>query len=156
MKKRTTHHSPILYVCTHITPFSIHVGCAFNGRVLPLLPYPLNDTELIPQKAAHLKSTYIQQIKELHSLQTVGAISNEDFIKQRDILLAQMSNVTRTAIKIIHYTLYKIIIMPLFILVNVTSMFDVIKTILLGNRGKCRCHNYSWASCALINCLIVP
>ena len=52
---------------------------------------PPHDAELTPQKAAHLKSTYIQQIKELHSLQTVGAISNEDFIKQRDILLAQMS-----------------------------------------------------------------
>lgn len=52
---------------------------------------PPHGTDLTPQKAAHLKSTYIQQIKELHSLQTVGAISNEDFIKQRDILLAQMS-----------------------------------------------------------------
>ena len=48
-------------------------------------------SDLTPQKATHLKSTYIQQIKELHSLQTVGAISNDDFIKQRDILLAQMS-----------------------------------------------------------------
>ena len=52
---------------------------------------PPHDTELTPQKAAHLKSTYIQQIKELHSLQTVGAISNEDLVKQRDILLAQLS-----------------------------------------------------------------
>ena len=58
-------------------------------------PHPTGDPphgmELTPQKAAHLKSTYIQQIKELYSLQTVGAISNENFIKQRDILLAQMS-----------------------------------------------------------------
>lgn len=52
---------------------------------------PPHGTELTPQKAATLKSTYIQQIKELHSPQTVGAISNEDFIKQRDILLEQMS-----------------------------------------------------------------
>ena len=46
---------------------------------------------LTPQKAAQLKSTYIQQIKELHSLQELGAITGEHFTKQRDILLEQMT-----------------------------------------------------------------
>ena len=52
---------------------------------------PPPGTDLTPQKAANLKSTYIQQIKELHSLQQVGAITSDDFVKQRDILLAQMT-----------------------------------------------------------------
>ena len=46
---------------------------------------------LTPQKAAQLKSTYIQQIKELHTLQELGAITGDHFIKQRDILLEQMT-----------------------------------------------------------------
>ncbi len=45
---------------------------------------------LTPGKSAQLRSTYIQQIKDLHSLVDIGAISNEHFIKQRDILLQQM------------------------------------------------------------------
>ena len=34
--------------------------------------------------------TYIQQIKELHSLWEIGAITKEHYMKQRDILLEQM------------------------------------------------------------------
>ncbi len=45
---------------------------------------------LTPGKTAQLRSTYIQQIKDLHSLVDIGAISNEHFVKQRDILLQQM------------------------------------------------------------------
>jgi len=45
---------------------------------------------LTPGKTAQLRSTYIQQIKDLHSLVDIGAISNEHFVKQRDVLLQQM------------------------------------------------------------------
>ena len=45
---------------------------------------------LTPGKTAQLRSTYIQQIKDLHSLVDVGAISNEQFVKQRDVLFQQM------------------------------------------------------------------
>ena len=55
---------------------------------------PPHGTDLTPQKAANLKSTYIQQIKELHSLQEVGAISSEDFIKQRHTVSSNDKNVT--------------------------------------------------------------
>lgn len=45
---------------------------------------------LTPGKIANLRSTYIQQIKELHSLWEIGAITKEHYLKQRDILLQQM------------------------------------------------------------------
>ena len=48
---------------------------------------------LTPQKIAQLRSTYIQQIKELHDLQTCGAITSDHFTKQRDLLLDQMSKI---------------------------------------------------------------
>lgn len=51
---------------------------------------PESTLSLTPQKAAQLKSTYIQQIKELHTLQ-LGAITGDHFTKQRDILLEQMT-----------------------------------------------------------------
>ena len=40
---------------------------------------------LTPYKVASLLSTYIQQIKDLHSLKEAGAISDDHFVKQRDI-----------------------------------------------------------------------
>ena len=43
---------------------------------------------LTPSKVTSLRTTYIQQIKDLHSLKEAGAISNEDFVKQRDVLLS--------------------------------------------------------------------
>ena len=45
---------------------------------------------LTPGKTAQLQSTYIKQIKELHDLLEVGAITQEHFTKQRDNLLEQM------------------------------------------------------------------
>ena len=45
---------------------------------------------LTPGKVANLRSTYIQQIKELHSLLEIGAITEEHHMKQRDTLLQQM------------------------------------------------------------------
>ena len=60
-------------------------------RTPPATDTPTHNPSLTPQKAASLKSTYIQQIKELHSLQEVGAIARDDFVKQRDVLLAQMN-----------------------------------------------------------------
>ena len=51
-----------------------------------------SNSEIVPTpgKTAQLRSTYIQQIKDLHSLVDIGAITNEHFVKQRDILLQQM------------------------------------------------------------------
>ena len=43
-----------------------------------------------PIKAADLKSTYIKQIKELHSLFEIGAITEADFQKQKLVILDQM------------------------------------------------------------------
>ena len=45
---------------------------------------------LTPGKTAELRSTYIKQIKELHDLLEMGAITQEHFTKQRDSLLEQM------------------------------------------------------------------
>ena len=45
---------------------------------------------LTPGKVANLRSTYIQQNKELHSLLQIGAITEEHYMKQRDTLLRQM------------------------------------------------------------------
>ena len=45
---------------------------------------------LTPSKVASLRTTYIQQIKELHSLKQLGAISDDQFVKQRDLLLNNM------------------------------------------------------------------
>ena len=56
----------------------------------PRSPQPRSEIILTPGKTAQLRSTYIQQIKDLHSLVDIGAISNEDFVKQRDTLLQQM------------------------------------------------------------------
>ena len=49
---------------------------------------------LTPSKVATLRSTYIQQIKELHGLLEVGAITNDHFVKQRDCLLRQMDELS--------------------------------------------------------------
>ena len=54
---------------------------------------PGTSSALTPQKVAQLRSTYIQQIKELHDLQTCGAITNDHFVKQRDLLLEQMTKI---------------------------------------------------------------
>ena len=45
---------------------------------------------LTPSKVANLRSTYIQQIIDLHSLKEAGAISEDHFVKQRDVLLSNM------------------------------------------------------------------
>ena len=49
---------------------------------------------LTPSKVAQLRSTYIQQIKELHGLLELGAITNDHFVKQRDCLLQQMDKLS--------------------------------------------------------------
>ena len=43
-----------------------------------------------PRKLADLRSKYIDQLKELHSLLEVGALTNEEFAEQKQIILAQM------------------------------------------------------------------
>ena len=49
---------------------------------------------LTPSKVAQLRSTYIQQIKELHGLLELGAITNDHFVKQRDCLLQEMDKLS--------------------------------------------------------------
>lgn len=43
-----------------------------------------------PRKLADLTSKYIDQLKELHSLLEVGALTNEEFAEQKAKILAQM------------------------------------------------------------------
>lgn len=47
-------------------------------------------TAITPIRAADLKSTYIKQIKELHSLFEIGAITETDYQKQKKVILDQM------------------------------------------------------------------
>ena len=47
-------------------------------------------TVITPIKAAGLKSTYITQIKDLHALLESGALSDQDFQKQKNIILEAM------------------------------------------------------------------
>ena len=51
---------------------------------------PPKGLSLTPGKTAELRSTYIKQIKELHDLLEMGAITQEHFTKQRDSLLEQI------------------------------------------------------------------
>ena len=51
---------------------------------------------ITPVKAAELKSTYIRQIRELHSLLKIGAISSEGFEKQKDVILKQMDSLQKS------------------------------------------------------------
>lgn len=45
---------------------------------------------ITPVRAAQLKTTYINQIKELHSLVEIGALTTEQYEVQRDSILQQM------------------------------------------------------------------
>ena len=47
-------------------------------------------TVLTPVRAAELRTTYIKQIKDLHSLLDIGAIAESDFQKQKQSLLELM------------------------------------------------------------------
>jgi hypothetical protein len=68
-------------------------GRKSNTTSISGTPGPSTSTALTPQKVAQLRSTYIQQIKELHDLETCGAITNDHFVKQRDLLLEQMTKI---------------------------------------------------------------
>ena len=48
-----------------------------------------------PGKAAELRSTYIKQIKELHGLSEIGAITLEQFTSERDTLLKLMAGLEK-------------------------------------------------------------
>ena len=41
-----------------------------------------NTKDLTPSKSASLRTTYIQQIKDLHNLMEIGAIDKEHFLSQ--------------------------------------------------------------------------
>ena len=69
---------------------------AQNSQVLSAHNSPVNmskvPTVITPVKAAELKTMYISQIKELHSLLEIGALSNDDFQKQKSNILDLMNN----------------------------------------------------------------
>ena len=49
-------------------------------------------SSLTPKSAASLRSSYIKQIKELHELLDIDAISEEDFKRQKEKILAMMDS----------------------------------------------------------------
>ena len=49
-------------------------------------------TVMTPIKAAELNSMYTKQIGELHSLLDLGAITTDDFLKQKNAILDVMNN----------------------------------------------------------------
>ena len=51
-----------------------------------------SSTSLTPKSAASLRSAYIKQIKELHDLLDLDAISTADFQKQKEKILAMMES----------------------------------------------------------------
>ena len=65
-------------------------GTCTTSQATPPKSALSTETVLTPIKISQLRSTYIQQIKELHSLLELGAIDNDHFTKQRDVLLQQM------------------------------------------------------------------
>lgn len=65
---------------------------AIAGKQTPPNQSPPREHSITPAKAAALKTTYINQIKDLHSLLESGAITESDYQKQRDVVLAQMAN----------------------------------------------------------------
>ena len=58
-----------------------------SGTATPTKQHASSEPKpLTPGKVSNLRSSYIKQIKELHNLLEIGAIANEHFEKQRDIL----------------------------------------------------------------------
>lgn len=51
---------------------------------------PPQSRSTTPVRAAQLKTTYISQIKELHSLVEIGALTSEQYNSQRDSILTLM------------------------------------------------------------------
>ena len=64
-----------------------------DNTARPSTPPPHNHSSssvITPIRAAELKTTYIAQIKELHSLAELGAITTHQYEEQRDCILKQM------------------------------------------------------------------
>lgn len=89
-----------IFASRHTDRHNPPAGSFWRGKNVKQSTHPLPSTPpkqlnvrtcITPVKAAELKSTYIKQIKELHSLIEIGAISSDDFKKQRDIILEQMN-----------------------------------------------------------------
>ena len=70
------------------------ISCSAKASVTvsPLKrPDCTHGTSLTPRSAASLKSTYIKQIKELHELLEIKAISESDYKTQRDVIIQMMN-----------------------------------------------------------------
>ena len=66
---------------------------AIGGKRTPTNQSPPREHHNItPAKAAARKTTYINQIKDLHDLFESVTIAESDYHKQRDIVLAQMAS----------------------------------------------------------------
>ena len=49
-----------------------------------------------PNKIADLRSKYIQQMRELHSLHELGALTESEFKEQKQPILVQLKKITPT------------------------------------------------------------
>ena len=58
----------------------------------PQASSPISVPALTPTSAASLKTTYIRQIKELHNLLAIDAITQEDYSSQKDHILRMIDN----------------------------------------------------------------
>ena len=73
---------------------SSEISCSAQASVSvsPMkMPDLTRGTSLTPRSAASLKSTYIKQIKELHELLEINAISESDYKTQRDVIIQMMN-----------------------------------------------------------------
>lgn len=61
-----------------------------NDNLSPVRNVDKPPTTITPVRAAELRSTYIRQIKDLHSLLDIGAIAESDFEKQKQSILELM------------------------------------------------------------------
>ena len=66
-------------------------------KTTPLRSSPMKQVHTSPNvsrplKVAELQSKYIQQVKDLHGLNEVGAISQEDFEEQKRVVLEQVTS----------------------------------------------------------------
>ena len=65
-------------------------GSYFKKSCSPVTLEKQTRTVITPVKAAELKTMYISQVKEFHSLLKLGAITDSDFQKQKCRILELM------------------------------------------------------------------
>ena len=63
-----------------------------NAKSPPKQTSPPRAACITPVKAAGLRSTVIQQVKDLHLLYEPGALSQDEFKSQKTVILRQMGD----------------------------------------------------------------